>query len=167
MNAIYTYGSVGTRPGGEGGTKKTVRGLRPTITRKVVQRIGPVRTSSDAGVDVTPALHPITLTEGAMTHLKKLGKEKAQNPIVLRVGVRSGGCSGMSYAMDFVEPGSERAEGDIVVEKDEVEVWIDPKSLLYLFGLQLDYSDELIGGGFKFSNPNASTSCGCGTSFSV
>lgn len=170
MNAIYAYGSVGPRPGaGERGLKITVRGLGRTFTGTpgVVQRIGRVQASSDAGVDVTPSLDPITLTDGALMHLKKLGKEKAQNPIVLRVGVRSGGCSGMSYAMDFVEPGSQRAEGDVVVNKGEVEVWIDPKSLLYLFGLQLDYSDELIGGGFKFSNPNASTSCGCGTSFSV
>jgi iron-sulfur cluster assembly accessory protein len=170
MNAIFAYGSVGPRArAGDRGKENPVRGLGRTITgtRRRVQRIGRAQASPDAGVDVTPSLDPITLTDGALAHLKKLGTEKAQNPIVLRVGVRSGGCSGMSYAMDFVEPGSQRAEGDIVVNKGEVEVWIDPKSLLYLFGLQLDYSDELIGGGFKFSNPNASTSCGCGTSFSV
>lgn len=118
-------------------------------------------------MDVTPSLEPITLTEGALKHLRKLGAEKDQNPIVLRVGVKSGGCSGMSYIMDFVEPGQQTVDGDVVVNKGDIEIWIDPKSLLYLFGLQLDYSDELIGGGFKFMNPNASNSCGCGTSFSV
>lgn len=134
---------------------------------KETRRTLPVRVASASGAEATSTREPITLTEGALMHLKKLGKEKAQDPIVLRVGVRSGGCSGMSYVMDFVEPGSETVDGDIVVNKGDVEIWIDPKSLLYLFGLQLDYSDELIGGGFKFTNPNATNSCGCGTSFSV
>ena len=82
------------------------------------------------------------------------------------MGIRAGGCSGMSYVMDMIPP-------DQIKEDDHVEIYegiqcvVDPKSLLYLFGLQLDYSDELIGGGFKFINPNAETSCGCGKSFNV
>lgn len=146
---------TGVRVGGSAG-ENPVRSLRTRTSA-----------SETSGVDVTPSLEPITLTEGALRHLNKLGKEKAQNPIILRVGVKSGGCSGMSYVMDFVEPGSQTVDGDVVVDKGDVQIWIDPKSLLYLFGLQLDFSDELIGGGFKFTNPNASTSCGCGTSFSV
>lgn len=72
----------------------------------------------------------------------------------------------MSYVMDFVDENS-------ITEDDHIEIFgnikavIDPKSLLFLYGLQLDYSDELIGGGFKFENPNAETSCGCGKSFGV
>lgn len=112
---------------------------------------------------------PISLTESALGHLCKLGEDKGFNPIVLRVGVKSGGCSGMSYVMDFVPAGEDGVQGDVVMAKADgrVEIRIDPKSLLYLFGLELDYSDELIGGGFKFQNPNAKNSCGCGTSFSV
>lgn len=112
---------------------------------------------------------PISLTSGALQHLEKLGKDKGQVPIILRVGVKSGGCSGMSYVMDFVEPGEEVISGDTVLnlEDGKIEIRIDPKSLLYLFGLQLDYSDALIGGGFKFFNPNAESTCGCGTSFNV
>ena len=75
----------------------------------------------------------------------------------------------MSYVMDFVS-GPEELRGDDTVlpyADGAIELRIDPKSLLYLFGLTLDHSDELIGGGYKFSNPNASASCGCGTSFNV
>lgn len=169
MNCAIARGCAGVRPdcvSKSGNSVSTSRIAR--TTNRVVARIA-TRTwaATDSGVDVTPSLEPITLTDGALAHLKKLGKEKARNPIVLRVGVKSGGCSGMSYVMDFVEPGSKTVDGDIVVDKGDVQIWIDPKSLLYLFGLQLDYSDELIGGGFKFANPNASNSCGCGTSFSV
>lgn len=112
---------------------------------------------------------PISLTDAALHHLCNLGEGKGLNTIVLRVGVKSGGCSGMSYVMDFVAAGEEAVSGDVIMEKADgrVEIRIDPKSLLYLFGLQLDYSDDLIGGGFKFQNPNAKNSCGCGTSFSV
>uniref|UniRef100_A0A7S1CTC7 Core domain-containing protein n=1 Tax=Picochlorum oklahomense TaxID=249345 RepID=A0A7S1CTC7_9CHLO len=111
---------------------------------------------------------PISLSDAALKHLCKLGEEKNEKPIVLRVGVKSGGCSGMSYVMDFASK-EDPVDGDVIMDlaEGDVEIRIDPKSLLYLFGLQLDYSDELIGGGFKFSNPNASSSCGCGTSFSV
>lgn len=114
------------------------------------------------------AANPITLSDKALNQIQKLGKDKAgDSPVVLRVGVKSGGCSGMSYMMDF-ETG-DQLSGDYVVHEADgaVEIRIDPKSLLYLFGLQLDYDDALIGGGFKFFNPNAQSSCGCGTSFSV
>ena len=91
--------------------------------------------------------------------------------MVLRVGVRSGGCSGMSYTMDFV-PSTEIQEGDKVYEYippdgDAFTVVCDPKSLLYIYGMQLDFSTELIGGGFNFTNPNATQTCGCGSSFAV
>ena len=89
-------------------------------------------------------------------------------PLILRMGVRNGGCSGLSYVMDF-------STADEIQEEDEVDTYenegiqcvVDAKSLLYLYGLELDYSDELIGGGFKFFNPNAEENCGCGSSFGV
>ena len=90
---------------------------------------------------------------------------------VLRVGVRSGGCSGMSYTMDFV-PASDTLDDDetyeyMAADGQSFRVICDPKSLLYIYGMQLDFSTALIGGGFNFTNPNASQTCGCGSSFAV
>jgi iron-sulfur cluster assembly accessory protein len=94
---------------------------------------------------------PITLTDGAMEHLRKLRAERDEPKTVLRVGVKSGGCSGMSYVMDFIETAEDMKPDDTVLSYSdgEIEIRVDPKSLLYLFGLQLDYSSELIGGGYK------------------
>ncbi len=112
----------------------------------------------------------ILITESAMRQLSRLCKEQGQNSL-LRVGVRSGGCSGMSYTMDFVTS-SEVQEGDEVYDYttpdgEPFRVVCDPKSLLYIYGMQLDFSSELIGGGFNFINPNASQTCGCGSSSAV
>ena len=89
----------------------------------------------------------------------------------LRVGVRSGGCSGMSYTMDFIETNEINPDDkvyDYSLRADQsFQVVCDPKSLLYIYGMQLDFSKELIGGGFNFVNPNASQTCGCGSSFAV
>ncbi|KAL6764736.1 iron-sulfur cluster assembly protein [Haematococcus lacustris] len=145
------------------------RCFRSAITQGLRTR----RAVSSAAVDtVQPtavADPPITLTDKALSHLKKLKSENA-NPgsLLLRVGVKQGGCSGMSYLMDFEERDKVSAD-DMVAQYDQgnLELVIDPKSLLYLFGLHLDYSDALIGGGFKFQNPNATDSCGCGKSFGV
>ncbi|CAM6085183.1 unnamed protein product [Calypogeia fissa] len=106
----------------------------------------------------------ITLTEKATVHLRKLRKEN--DALCLRIGVRQGGCSGMSYVMDF-EDQSKFRDDDSIIEADGIKLVCDPKSLLFLFGMQLDYSDALIGGGFSFNNPNASSSCGCGKSFAA
>jgi iron-sulfur cluster assembly protein len=92
--------------------------------------------------------------------------EEQGKDLCLRVGVRNGGCSGMSYLMDFEDPNNVR-EDDEVFDYDGFKIICDPKSLLYIYGLQLDYSNALIGGGFQFTNPNASQTCGCGKSFGV
>lgn len=105
----------------------------------------------------------ILMSEAALTHVKAL-REKQGSDLCLRVGVRQGGCSGMSYMMDFEDP-SNIGEHDEVYDYDGFKVVCDRKSLLYLYGLMLDYSDALIGGGFQFTNPNASQTCGCGKSF--
>jgi iron-sulfur cluster assembly accessory protein len=110
----------------------------------------------------------LTLKPSAMNRLRELRDKQPDKSLVLRMGVRSGGCSGMSYVMDF-------STADAIHEDDEVDDYaqenikcvVDSKSMLYLYGLELDYSDKLVGGGFKFSNPNASESCGCGSSFGV
>jgi iron-sulfur cluster assembly accessory protein len=108
----------------------------------------------------------ISLTPNARSHLSTL--RKADDTLYIRMGVRSGGCSGMSYVMDLMK-GEDIVEEDHIENFDEIKVQcvIDPKSLLYIYGMELDYSNELIGGGFKFQNPNAETSCGCGKSFGV
>ena len=112
----------------------------------------------------------ILITEPAMKQLANLMQQQGSGS-VLRVGVRSGGCSGMSYTMDFIDDA--QIEGDDErysyepADAPSFEVVCDPKSLLYIYGMQLDFSTELIGGGFNFTNPNASQTCGCGSSFAV
>ena len=107
----------------------------------------------------------IELTETALKHVLTL-REQQGIDLYLRVGVRQGGCSGMSYMMDF-EDESKITEYDEVFDYEGFKIVCDRKSILYLYGLILDYSDAMIGGGFKFTNPNASQTCGCGTSFAV
>jgi iron-sulfur cluster assembly protein len=82
----------------------------------------------------------------------------------LRIAITGGGCNGLSYKMKFT---SEPRRGDILVRSAGVPVVVDPKTALYLKGTMLDYSDKMVAGGFKFSNPNAKASCSCGESFSV
>jgi iron-sulfur cluster assembly protein len=114
---------------------------------------------------IQPQKRGIQLTDAALKHVLAL-REKQGQDLYLRVGVRQGGCSGMSYMMDFEEP-SKLRENDEVFDYEGFKIVCDPKSMLYLYGLVLDYSDALIGGGFQFTNPNAAQNCGCGKSFGV
>ena len=109
----------------------------------------------------------ITISETALKHLKEIMKEEgvSNDTHFLRVGVKGGGCSGLSYVMDFDDT---RTEHDELVEAgDDLKVLIDKKSLLYLIGTELQFSTGLIGKGFEWVNPNASRTCGCGESFSM
>ena len=106
----------------------------------------------------------INLTSAAKTQLKKLLEQKSEPGFFMRVGVKGGGCSGMSYS---VELDNQVSEWDKVFGENESKIVVDPKSLAYLDGIEIDFSNELVGGGFQFRNPNATGSCGCGTSFSV
>jgi iron-sulfur cluster assembly protein len=116
---------------------------------------------------LTSAQKPtIQLSENALKHLLMLREQQGNQDLCLRVGVRQGGCSGMSYMMDFENLGQIR-DNDEVFEYEGFKIICDPKSLLYLYGLMLDYSNALIGGGFQFTNPNAAQTCGCGKSFGV
>ena len=101
----------------------------------------------------------VTVTEQARIKIEEL---KAKEGI--RVGVQGGGCSGLMYDLEF--DGVQR-ESDHVFEDKGVRIFVDKKSLLYLIGTELDFSDGLNGKGFQFKNPNASRTCGCGESFSV
>ena len=112
----------------------------------------------------------ILITNDAIEQISSLLKSQTDKK-ALRVGVRSGGCSGMSYTMDFVggdEINSDDKVYDYSLSSEQTfQVICDPKSLLYIYGMQLDFSKDLIGGGFNFVNPNASQTCGCGSSFAV
>ena len=105
----------------------------------------------------------ILVTEPAGKKLNSL-IEREQKGDYLRVKITGGGCNGLSYKMKFV---AETKRGDIMVRSSGAQVLVDTKSALYLKGTHLDYSDKMVGGGFKFSNPNAKSSCSCGESFSI
>jgi iron-sulfur cluster assembly protein len=113
----------------------------------------------------SPTKSGIELTESALSHVKAL-RDQQGNDLCLRVGVRQGGCSGMSYLMEFEDISNARPD-DEIFDYDGFKLVCDRKSLLYIYGLVLDYSNAMIGGGFQFTNPNASQSCGCGKSFAV
>ncbi len=108
----------------------------------------------------------ITINESALVHLKKVMMEEgiSNDTHFLRVGVKGGGCSGLSYVMDF---DTQTTETDEVITLPELKVVIDRKSMMYLVGTELQYSSGLNGKGFEWVNPNASRTCGCGESFSL
>lgn len=106
----------------------------------------------------------IRLTTKATDEVKRLVAENNLEGSFLRMGVRGGGCSGLSYTLGFDK---EMGQFDRTFDFDGVKVVIDMKSFLYLKGVELDYTQDLLGGGFKFHNPNAKRSCGCGSSFTT
>ncbi|RMG30766.1 MAG: iron-sulfur cluster assembly accessory protein [Methanobacteriota archaeon] len=106
----------------------------------------------------------ITVTEKAAQQLQKLMQLEGKEGYGLRVGVKSGGCSGLSYYMEFVE---KPLPNDQEIEVDGVKIYVDVFSAMYLNGSQLDYTDGLNGAGFVWNNPNAQRTCGCGQSFSA
>jgi len=105
----------------------------------------------------------ITLTEAAANRVNKFLTNRGKG-VGVRLGVRTSGCSGMAYVLEFVD---EAEEDDAIFEDRGVKVVIDPKSLLYLDGTELDFVTEGLSEGFKFNNPNTKEQCGCGESFSV
>lgn len=118
-------------------------------------------------ITTTPAvfgLPPIAMTERARREVTKIFEdEQSGTDVGLRISVQSGGCSGLSYEMDF----SPKNDGDVVVNLESIEVYLDAKSSVYLRGTTIDYEGGLRGKGFVFSNPNASKTCSCGDSFGV
>uniref|UniRef100_A0A0A9H1P9 Core domain-containing protein n=1 Tax=Arundo donax TaxID=35708 RepID=A0A0A9H1P9_ARUDO len=153
------------RPAGTARPQLAVSSIRfPRGRRGVSLRSGsapPAAAAATSG-SIAPA---ISLTERALKHLNKMRAERNED-LCLRIGVRQGGCSGMSYTMEF-ENRANASPDDSVIEYDGFAIVCDPKSLLFMFGMELDYSDALIGGGFAFQNPNATKTCGCGKSFAT
>ena len=106
----------------------------------------------------------IIVTKDAVKKLKSVMKSDDKEEYFLRMSVEGGGCSGMTYKMDFDK---QQKEFDKVFESNGLKVICDLKSWLYLKDVRIDYSDDLLNGGFKIKNPNAERTCGCGTSFSA
>jgi iron-sulfur cluster assembly protein len=105
----------------------------------------------------------ITLTESAANHVLKFMEGRGKG-LGIRLGVRTSGCSGMAYVLEFAD---ESEADDVIIEDHGVKVLVDPKSMLYLDGTELDYTREGLNEGFKFNNPNVKDACGCGESFNV
>ena len=105
----------------------------------------------------------ITITENAAKHINSYLTKRGKG-LGVRLGVKTSGCSGMAYNLEFVD---EVNDDDLVFEEHGARVYIDPKSLVYLDGTQVDYTKEGLQEGFKFENPNVKDSCGCGESFHV
>lgn len=108
----------------------------------------------------------ITITESAVREIKGIfvQQEFKAEDVFLRLGVKGGGCSGFSYNLDITKI---KKDNDEVFEQDGITIVCDPKSYLYLNGTELNFRDEIMGRGFVFNNPNATSSCGCGSSFSA
>ena len=117
-------------------------------------------------VDTSPAATGVILSETAAREVRTIiqQQELDADKVRRRVGVKGGGCSGFSYILDLTET---QKDTDEVFEQHGIKIIVDPKSLLYLGGVTVDFKDEIMGRGFVFNNPNATASCGCGSSFSV
>lgn len=106
----------------------------------------------------------VTVSEEASKKIQSLLKEESHKGQLLKIGVVGGGCSGLSYKLEFV---SERESDDEIFESNGIKILVAKKSLLYLFGTELHHSDGLNGKGFHFKNPQATRTCGCGESFAI
>jgi iron-sulfur cluster assembly protein len=111
-----------------------------------------------------PPARTISIADSAVKRLRALLESRNTPEAGLRVAVRGGGCSGLSYLMEWAEKPREK---DKIFERDGVRVFVDPKSYLYLMGTELSYEEGLMASGFKLQNPNVKSSCGCGESFTV
>jgi len=105
----------------------------------------------------------ITLTDAAADRVKSFLQQRGKG-LGLRLGVRTSGCSGMAYVLEFID---ELEQGDVVFEDHGVKVVVDQKSMVYIDGTELDFAKEGLNEGFKFNNPNVKDECGCGESFNV
>lgn len=112
--------------------------------------------------DVPAETQPVMLTAKAVEMVKDAMQREGLDGYGIRVGVMGGGCAGFQYSMDFDK---DSKDGDLSFEQDGVRFFVDPMSSMYLQGVTIDYVVGLQGAGFKFSNPNARTTCGCGSSF--
>ncbi len=128
-------------------------------------------TATPATATAAPAAKPrrpkpaaMTVTPAAVERVRELLSKRGKPSVGIRIGVRSKGCSGLSYTIEYAD---ERGPGDEALEQDGVTVLIDPKASLFIFGTEMDYVEEKLQSGFVFRNPNEKGRCGCGESFHV
>jgi len=119
---------------------------------------------AEAVTNLNPVSMPLTLTPQAVTKVHEIMATQDPLPAGLRIGVVGGGCSGFQYSMSFE---NQAGMMDKVFKFDNLKVFVDATSLMYLGGARVDYVETLEGAGFKFENPNVKSTCGCGSSFSV
>lgn len=112
----------------------------------------------EAGKDI------INITEGALSHVKKLLDNRGKPSYGLRIGVKSGGCSGLTYEVSYAD---EKGKYDEELQKDGIKILIDPKAIMYILGTEMDYAETDFKSGFVFNNPNEKGKCGCGKSFNI
>lgn len=126
----------------------------------------PARGAGSSSAQASSPARPrgIQIADSAVKRLLQLLEERRTPEAGLRIAVKGGGCSGLSYFMEWAERPRER---DKIFERDGVRIFVDPKSYLYLLGTELAYEDGLMQSGFKLQNPNAKVACGCGDSFTV
>ncbi len=117
-----------------------------------------------AAPDYQSLQRPLNFTAAAAAKVRELVHEEGNEALALRVYIQGGGCSGFQYGFEFDE---NRADDDLAVDTDGVTLLVDPLSLQYLMGAEVDYSESLHGAQFVIRNPNAKTTCGCGSSFTV
>jgi len=106
----------------------------------------------------------LKLTDSAVSHVRSLLDGRGRPSSGIRIGVRTAGCSGLSYTLEFAD---EKSEFDEVVEENGVTIMIDPKAIMFLVGTEMDYVEEKLSSGFVFNNPNETGRCGCGESFTA
>jgi iron-sulfur cluster assembly protein len=106
----------------------------------------------------------LVVTPSAIRRIHSLREKESRPQANLRIRIIAGGCSGMQYRMDLAE---QQRQSDVVVPAGDTSVYVDPKSMAYLQGSELDWEEDLLGGQFKIKNPNAKTSCSCGLSFTI
>ena len=106
----------------------------------------------------------LTFSEKAIIRLKEIMSNIEKDTLGLRISVVSGGCAGMTYKMEYIK---KKDEGDEIVDVDGVNVFIDPKAIMYLLGTKMDYKEDKFASTFVFNNPNETERCGCGESFKI
>lgn len=106
----------------------------------------------------------ITITEGALSHVKELLENRGRPSYGLRIGIKSGGCSGLTYEVEYAD---EKGKYDEELKIDDIKILIDPKAVMYILGTEMDYMETDFKSGFVFNNPNEKGKCGCGKSFNI
>ena len=121
-------------------------------------------TAAPARRPARPRPPPITVTQAAIARVRDLLGKRGKPSLGVRVGIRSRGCSGLSYTLEYVDQANPGDEG---VQAEDVKIFIDPKASMFLFGTEMDFVEEKLQSGFVFRNPNEKGRCGCGESFHV